>query len=175
MEFAWQPDRRFFIPPGAEFCITCDHANSWLSVLIPSEIMPSIGLDLVRSDSGVTRERVLGSAAGAAGELWPLVERFVANAMTEPCVAQEKTSLTAFSESFVFSVSRLYGYSGGQSASERGRPSVVDFRLISSTMELIEDLPYMKSILQDLVAATGVSGRVLRTGFHKFFVVSPRK
>ena len=56
-----------------------------------------------------------------------------------------------------------------------GRPSVIDLGLISSAIEMIEDLPNDVVTIKDLVAATGVSHRTLQAGFQRFLGTSPQK
>ena len=58
------PDAILVLPPGSEFCFSCDHANSWLAISIPQELLADCDLgggrelidtvDVVRPPRAVT-------------------------------------------------------------------------------------------------------------------------
>lgn len=164
----------FVIPPGADFCLSSDSAHNWLSVFIPIVIAPSIGLTTSQASPGTTGARVVQAAGGATYDLRSLVERFVSNAVSDTSLVQRQNSVRTFHSSLLLSVSRLFNDPARQPSPDTPRPSKVDYRAIRSAVEMIEDAPNMVVTISDLVVATGVSERTLRSGFHKFFGVSPR-
>lgn len=169
------PPSGFLYPPGTEFCISNNHANDWITVFIPNQLIQSVGLNSGYFPFGETNAGVLHSGKGRVAELWHLVQKFLANTTTEPRLAQEKAASVEFRDSLLSSVSRLHRNSGQFPTAKRGRPAVVDLLVIRPAVEFIEDLSDSTATLTDLMAVTGLSERTLRMGFQKFYGVSPQK
>ncbi|MDJ0847170.1 MAG: helix-turn-helix transcriptional regulator [Myxococcota bacterium] len=170
-----KPGSALLIPPGGEFCLAETGASQWLSVFVPEEIAASLGVDRVLSDASAGGARPLPPVLDAAREIWSLVERFLAVASADDRIARSEASQRAFGESLLASLSSLLGGPDGRSTRGRGRPPVLDFGRITRAAELIEDMPDVTITLEDMVAASGVSERTLRTDFRRFFGVSPHR
>ena len=162
------------IRPSAEFCLSMDGAHEWVSVFIPSAIADAAGLAPILGAADAKGADVVPVCDGEEGAVWQLVDRFVSLATSHQAIAEGPCALAEFERDLARCLVRAHAVRDPVMPRSKGRPSVIDIRLIAKAMELIEYTPDDPMTVPELAVAVGVSERSLREGFCKFLGIAPR-
>ena len=164
----------FLIQPGSEIHIIENIPNGWMNVLIPD----FVASDLTKSpflETVSTGVKMIGQGSSLRQNLWGLVTSYIATAAQTPSVLNERLSVDSFRESILHGISALFDYDSGTSQNTCGRRTAVDYRIISAALEFINERLDSVISVNDLSRHLGLSERTLRSGFKRYYGVSPSR
>ena len=162
----------FLIQPGSEIHIIEKSSNGWMNILIPKNFAPN-SIELASSESVSSGVKVLAQRSLISQNLWDLVSRYIDMATQTPSILSERLSVESFQGSILHGLSALFDYNSGTSYNSRGRKIVVNDRIISLALDFINDRLDTVISISDLAHHLGLPERTLRSGFSRYYGVSP--
>lgn len=170
------PNAIVVLPPGAEFCFSCDHANSWLAIRVPVE--------LLSDSSDASHNRLLNAVSvirpdgGLANKLCTTVQTYLQMSDRAPSLAQSVIAVSSF-ENEILAIARkvCFGVAGIESHSEMSSSarSQRHSRIAKAAAEIIEASLNAPVSVAAIAESLGVSERTLLTAFRSRFEMPPRR
>ena len=157
----------FLIEPGREFCISATSGCTWFSVFVPNEILGSLGYQSGQKDS-----RVVAANATQIAKLRGLLTTFNHAMASCPGIIDSPAAITAANDIKAVMTRIL---SAGKEPSPNDRPRVSRNEIIRRSLSVIDQNVDHSIRVEDLVTATGVSERTLRTAFVEWFGAPPSR
>ena len=164
----------FLIQPGSEIHIAEKSPNEWMSISIPNNISPAL-IQPTNWESCSSGVKMLDWASPFNQALWDLASNYIDMAIQTPCVLTERISVASFRESILHGLTALFDYESDSSYDTRGRKIVADHRIISTALGLINERLDTTISIKDLAQHLGLSERTMRSGFIKYYGVSPSR
>lgn len=168
-------DAAMVIVPGGEFCLASQDPHDWTSVFLPADLLFENDQGSLAAHRRFPFCQVVHPGANTVDRLQRMVSQIIAAAASEPAVLTQPAYVGAVRESLVGIARSLLAADGTPDKKGAGRPAFNRRDLVSITTGVIEACPQMSPTVQDLVHASGVSERTLRSAFLEYFGVSPRK
>jgi AraC family ethanolamine operon transcriptional activator len=166
-------DAPLLLGPKSEFRICFEHAHDWFSLFVPVELLGSTTL-CERDDSSILPKsgRVISPGAALLGRLRYVVDRLNSAAEVEPAVLTEPTSLVEIRNVLSGTFREIIGITRDLESPSIGRPAVVREHVIRTALARISAMDEVPTV-EDLVIATNVSERTLRSVFCEVFGMPP--
>ncbi len=161
------------LEPGCDFCIRCKTEHDWYSIFIPTHKF-SLGSDLVEPSSG--SEKMTCRVTRPNPQLVDQFQGLVTSIMTTAanCVKFESSPAAKCAEAELLKVASLIiGQRQGGKPHPEGRPRLSREEIICRSKALLEERDGKPVLVGELVAASGVCERTLRTAFKEYFGVGP--
>ena len=100
------PDDLFVVPPNGDYCLACHERHDWISVVIPTRMVPSTldGLDW----SLLARPFMLRPQPSLSRRFRSLVTCFLAANESQPCLMNAQAAVDSFLNEFRICVSQLF-------------------------------------------------------------------
>ncbi|HBE69588.1 MAG TPA: hypothetical protein DDW52_15690 [Planctomycetaceae bacterium] len=166
------PDSVVVFPPGAEFCFACDHANSWLAVRIPTELIA------VHRQEELLGAITLVRCIRSARALRTCVTSYLQAAESNFVLTQSTAAEAAFESEVLAIARRVCVRSSPRRAKSPEALSPLTTRhdrLAIEAAELIEASMKSSICVGDIANSLGVSERTLLTVFRSRFEQSPSR
>lgn len=163
------------MPPGSEFYFASGKAHEWCAISLPIGLAQRTGLLMTDMHSANPQARLIRGLETPRKKLWQRVTRFITDAAATREIALHPNTLRGFQQALLDDLQRAYGRQSVPDRNSRGRPALVDRRLISLVLELIGSKPDARVSMQELERETGVSARAIHYGFKKYLGVSPMR
>ena len=160
------------LEPGCEFCVSTEIEHDWLTVLIPSHMLPQS-----RPGPPSRSCRVSDSNGAVANQFRATLGQIFNTAENYHGFESSPAAERAMVE-LVGVCAMIAGEQPPADLPRDGRPKHSRAKIIQSSMELIENTNNQAMsllIVKDLAAAANVSERTLRTAFQEYFGVGPNR
>ena len=164
------------LPPGSEFCFSCDHANSWLAVRVPAEL---VAIPNAASQGKVLETvTVVRTGRKMANALRASVLTYLTSLQSEPMLSRSPAAQASFENEILLIARRVCVSSLGMKVDSHASLSTRSKRhdqLAVEAAELIEASLKGSISVAELAKSLGVSERTLLTAFRSRFEQPPRR
>jgi AraC family ethanolamine operon transcriptional activator len=166
-------DAPLLLGPKTEFRICFEHAHDWFSLFVPEELLVPPSLRDSDASSILPQSgRVIHPNAALLGRLRSFVDRLNSAAKMEPAVLTEPNSLIEIRNELSGMFREIMGITSDLETPAIGRPAVVREHIIRTALARIVAMEEVPTV-EDLVIATNVSERTLRSVFCEVFGMPP--
>lgn len=166
-------DAPLLLGPKTEFRICFEHAHDWFSLFVPEELLVPPSLRDSDASSILPQSgRVIHPNAALLGRLRSFVDRLNSAAKMEPAVLAEPNSLIEIRNELSGMFREIMGITSDPETPSIGRPAVVREHIIRTALARIVAMEEVPTV-EDLVIATNVSERTLRSVFCEVFGMPP--
>lgn len=166
-------DAPLLLGPKTEFRICFEHAHDWFSLFMPEELLnPNRSCERDAPSSLPKSGRVIRPCAALLGRLRCIVGRLMLAAEVEPAIFTEPTTSVEIRNELSSVFRQIIGITSDPETPSMGRPAIVREHVIRTALARISDLEAMPTV-EDLVIATNVSERTLRSVFCEVFGMPP--
>jgi AraC family ethanolamine operon transcriptional activator len=166
-------DAPLLLGPKTEFRICFEHAHDWFSLFVPEELLNPTGSCERGASSRLPKSgRVIRPSAALLGRLRYMVDRLISAAEVAPAIFNEPASLVEIRDDLSGVFREIIGITNDPETPSIGRPAVVREQVIRTVLAQVNDLEAVPTV-EDLVIATKVSERTLRSIFCEVFGMPP--
>ena len=163
------------LEPGCDFCISTKDEHDWCSIFVPTN---QIDLDRNFTESSFADKKMICRVTRPnpllANQFWELVGSIM-NAAANCEQFESSLAATQIAQELKKIASLIVGQEQIVMPNKEGRPRISRQQIIKRSKELLEKRYDKPVMLGELVAATGVSERTLRSAFNEYFGVGPIK
>ncbi|MGK7896393.1 MAG: helix-turn-helix domain-containing protein [Xenococcus sp. (in: cyanobacteria)] len=163
------------LEPGCDFCISTKDEHDWCSIFVPTNQI-DFGRNFTESSFGDKKMicRVTRPNPQLVNQCWELV-RSIMNAAANCEQFESSPAATQVVQELEKIASLIVGQEQIVTPNKEGRPRISREEIIRRSKEMLEERENKPILLEELVAATGVSERTLRSAFNEYFGVAPIK
>ena len=163
--------------PGAEFCITASTANEWCSIFIPFDLTSAWASDLGSHPIplGSHVAQVMRTSQDRLTRLRAVVQRLSAAVDHHSGLLALPAPVAGAASELKEVIVQALDAGGSASSLVPGRPSISRELILGRVKDYLHDYTDSPMSVEDLATAARVSERTLRTVFHDYFGVGPRR
>ncbi len=170
-------DKNSFIilEPGSDFCISTKTDHDWCSISVPTHKLAR-GSDLVEPSSGLEKMtcRLTRPNLQLVDQFRSLVDTLMTAAVNYPKFESSPAARCVEAE-LLKVVSLVVGQRQAGKPKPEKRSRLPREEIIRRSQELLEERDGKHVLVEELVAASGVCERTLRTAFNEYFGVGPTR
>ena len=163
------------LEPRCDFCVRCTTEHDWYSIFIPTHKL-ALGSNLVESSSGSEKMtcRVTRPNLQLVDQFRSLADT-VMTAAANYCEFESSPAARSVEAELLKVASLVIGQRQGDKPNREGRQRLQREEIIRRSQELLEERDGKRVLVGELVAASGVCERTLRTAFNEYFGVGPAR
>ncbi|TWU04220.1 HTH-type transcriptional activator RhaS [Symmachiella macrocystis] len=170
------PNAIVVLPPGAEFCFSCDHANSWLALRVPTELLTDSGA--ASHDTLINSVSVVRSCHDLSQKLRTTVLGYLRAINRTQSLSNSTLVSSLFGNEILTIARKVCHQSAGIQLHSENKFSALSQRyadIAKTAAEIIENSLDGSVSVAAISKSLSVSERTLLTAFRSRFEMPPRR